>query len=162
MQYRRLVCGSAVGVCLVLAAIAAHAQEIHPPVGGLRFQTPSPNRMLEIASGWWPEIENTWVPIGWKDHPLRFNVLYNGTLIAQPVRYPARGQGVQLTFLPSHDGVPPRADHHAAVPASRARWRRRGPGLERRAPPPCSGRAGGRTGSPFARRYSPICRAAGR
>jgi hypothetical protein len=60
-----------------------------------------------MASGWWPDIENTWVPIGWKDHPLRFNVLYNGTLIAQPVRYPARGQGVQLTFDLSMDGNAP-------------------------------------------------------
>lgn len=62
---------------------------------------------VEVASTWWPEMENTWVPIGWKDHPLRFNVLYNGTVIAQPARYPARGQGVQLTFLPSRDGEPP-------------------------------------------------------
>ncbi len=62
---------------------------------------------VEVASAWWPEMENTWVPIGWKDHPLRFNVLYNGTLIAQPVGYPARGQGVQLTFLPSRDGEVP-------------------------------------------------------
>ena len=38
---------------------------------------------------------------------LRFNTLYNGTLIAQPVRYPSRGQGVQLTFLPSRDSEPP-------------------------------------------------------
>ncbi len=53
---------------------------------------------VEIASAWWPEMENTWILIGWKDHPLRFNILYNGTVIAQPVRYPARGQGVQLTF----------------------------------------------------------------
>jgi hypothetical protein len=62
---------------------------------------------VEVASAWWPEMENTWVPIGWKDHPLRFNILYNGTLVAQPVRYPARGQGVQLTFLPSRDGELP-------------------------------------------------------
>ena len=62
---------------------------------------------VEIASAWWPEMENTWVPIGWKDHPLRFNVLYNGTVIAQPVRYPARGQGVQLTFQLSRDGALP-------------------------------------------------------
>ncbi|MEP0842484.1 MAG: hypothetical protein HRF43_07200, partial [Phycisphaerae bacterium] len=62
---------------------------------------------VEVASAWWPEVENTWVPIGWKDHPLRFNVLDDGTLIAQPVRYPSRGQGVQLTFLPSRDGETP-------------------------------------------------------
>ena len=48
---------------------------------------------VEVASAWWPEMENTWVPIGWNDHPLRFNVLYNGTLIAQPVRYPAAARG---------------------------------------------------------------------
>ena len=24
----------------------------------------------EVASAWWPDVENTWVPIGWKDHPL--------------------------------------------------------------------------------------------
>lgn len=62
---------------------------------------------VDVATGWWPEVENTWVPIGWKDHPLRFNVLYNGTLIAQPVRNPSRGQGVQLTFLPSGNGQAP-------------------------------------------------------
>ena len=69
----------------------------------LKMQKPA----ARLASAWWPEMENTWVPIGWKDHPLRFNVLDDGTLIAQPVRYPARGQGVQLTFLPSRDGEPP-------------------------------------------------------
>lgn len=62
---------------------------------------------VEIASRWWPEVENTWVPIGWKDHPLRFNILDNGTLIARPVRYPSRGQGVQLTFHLSSDGELP-------------------------------------------------------
>lgn len=58
---------------------------------------------VDIATAWWPGIENSWVPIGWKDHPLRFNVLHDGTLIAQPRRYPAYGQGVQLTFLPSQE-----------------------------------------------------------
>ncbi len=62
---------------------------------------------VDVASEWWPEVESTWVPIGWRDHPLRFNVLYSGTLVAQPVRYPSRGQGVQLTFLISRDGEPP-------------------------------------------------------
>ncbi|NUQ64055.1 MAG: hypothetical protein HUU20_16380 [Pirellulales bacterium] len=79
--------------CLGMAQVAA------------AVASPEPN--AEAASAWWPEMENTWVPIGWKDHPLRFNVLYNGTLIAQPVRYPARGQGVQLTFLTSRSGEVP-------------------------------------------------------
>ena len=56
---------------------------------------------MVIASGWWPEIENVWTPIGWKDHPLRFNVLYNGILIGEPIRQPTWGPGVQLTFIPS-------------------------------------------------------------
>lgn len=119
---------------LLLAAIALGA-----PAG-----TPAePN--AEVAAGWWPDIENTWVPIGWKDHPLRFNVLFNGTLVAQPVRYPARGQGVQLTFLPSRHGELPAATStqpyqlspdggglenqgwtQDAAPVLWARWRRDG------------------------------------
>jgi hypothetical protein len=71
------------------------------------FATPATEPNAGIAAGWWPDMENTWVPIGWKDHPLRFNVLYNGTLIAQPVRYPARGQGLHLTFLPARAGEGP-------------------------------------------------------
>ncbi|HOY60594.1 MAG TPA: hypothetical protein PK640_20940, partial [Verrucomicrobiota bacterium] len=85
------------GVLLLLGGSAAFAEAAAAPV----------EANVEVASGWWPEMENTWVPIGWKDHPLRFNVLDNGTLVAQPVRYPARGQGVQLTFLMSRDGQPP-------------------------------------------------------
>jgi hypothetical protein len=84
-------------VAVTLSAMTAFPARIAAPE--------EPN--VEVASTWWPEMENTWVPIGWKDHPLRFNVLYDGTVIAQPVRYPARGQGVQLTFLPSRDGEPP-------------------------------------------------------
>lgn len=64
---------------------------------------------IEIASQWWPEIENVWTPLGWKDHPLRFNVLYNGILIGEPVRQRAWGQGVQLDFIPSANGALPLA-----------------------------------------------------
>jgi len=85
----------AIMICTASSAADPHAAA----------REPEPN--VEIASAWWPEMENTWVPIAWKDHPLRFNVLYNGTLIAQPVRYPARGQGVQLTFVPSSSGEAP-------------------------------------------------------
>lgn len=76
----RLCCG------VMGAAIAASA-------------APEPN--MEIASEWWPEIENVWTPIGWKDHPLRFNVLYNGILVGAPVRQRSWGQGIQLTFMPA-------------------------------------------------------------
>jgi hypothetical protein len=40
---------------------------------------PEPN--LEIARSWWPENPNKWTAVGWKDHPLQFNVLFNGALI---------------------------------------------------------------------------------
>jgi len=70
-------------------------------------ELPEPN--IEVASRWWPEMENVWTPIGWKDHPLRFNVLYNGILVAEPFRKPALGQGVQLTFIPSAAGEQPRS-----------------------------------------------------
>src|SRR5262245_34770002 len=85
-------------VCVGIGGSAASAAQTAPP---------EPN--IEIASRWWPEMENVWTPIGWKDHPLRFNVLYNGTLIAEPVRRPSLGQGVQLTFIPSTDGVLPKS-----------------------------------------------------
>jgi len=48
------------------------------------------------ACRWWPEIENVWTPIGWKDHPLRFNVLYNGIIVCEPMSGPHVGRGVQM------------------------------------------------------------------
>ncbi len=92
--------------CSALCTAVALLLLCHPSIlaaPAAAFAEPS----ADVACGWWPEMENTWVPIGWKDHPLRFNVLDNGTLIAQPVRYPSRGQGLQLTFLASRDGEPP-------------------------------------------------------
>jgi hypothetical protein len=69
--------------------------------------THEPN--MEMASQWWPEMENVWTPIGWKDHPLRFNILYNGTLVAEPSRYRSWGTGVQLTIVPSAEGLLPQS-----------------------------------------------------
>jgi len=38
-------------------------------VTGLAVPTAAPAEPnVEVASAWWPEMENTWVPIGWKDH----------------------------------------------------------------------------------------------
>jgi len=70
-----------------------------------RGDGPEPN--AEIACKWWPEFENVWTPIGWKDHFLRFNVLYNGTVVAEPRKKPYVGQGVQVTFIPTADGSIP-------------------------------------------------------
>ncbi|MBN1346759.1 MAG: hypothetical protein JXQ73_28975 [Phycisphaerae bacterium] len=62
----------------------------------------------EIACGWWRDLHDYWTPIGWKDHPLRFNVLFNGTIIADTDpwgRLPMfKGLGVQLTVVPSPTG----------------------------------------------------------
>jgi len=75
---------------------------------------------MQMASHWWPEIENVWTPIGWKDHPLRFNVLYNGILIGDPVRQHSWGQGIQLTFIaaPQKD-LPPLQTNATAYPLAR-------------------------------------------
>ena len=43
---------------------------------------PEPN--VEIASQWWPQLENVYSPIGWKNHLFRFNVFYNGMIMAKP------------------------------------------------------------------------------
>ncbi len=80
------------------------------------FDRPSPAYAVEgpaeptaqIACGWWPDLRDYWTPIGWEDHPLRFNVLFNGTIIANPNpwgRLPMfNGLGVQLTIVPSPNG----------------------------------------------------------
>lgn len=72
---------------------------------------------VEVASTWWPEMENVWTPVGWKDHLFRFNVLFTGDIVAEPdpclwfckkQTSPYVGQGVQLTFIPAvNDTIPP-------------------------------------------------------
>ncbi|HVX45098.1 MAG TPA: hypothetical protein VHC49_14510 [Mycobacteriales bacterium] len=78
----------------------------------------STNAEPSVASAltWWPQQRNVWTPIGWKDHLFRFNVVYNGTIIAEPCpslmkrdhveRF--KGQDFQLTMA-VHDGgdLPP-------------------------------------------------------
>lgn len=66
------------------------------------------------ASGWWPRLTNVFTPVGWRDHLFRFNVFYNGTIMADPAPAEAspalarwRGLGVQLGVLPSEDGLDP-------------------------------------------------------
>ena len=63
---------------------------------------PEPN--FAQACEWWPDLPSIWTPIGWPDHMFRFNVLWNGTILAEPnlnSRTTAwAGQGVQVTFAP--------------------------------------------------------------
>ena len=62
---------------------------------------------FESASRLFSDLPNIWTPIGWKDHLFRFNVLWNGAVYAQPCLNRRteqwRGQGVNLTFVPSLD-----------------------------------------------------------
>ena len=72
-------------------------------------ETVEPN--ADIACNWWPDITNVWTPLGWPSHLFRFNVVYDGAVIAYPAVSPVgqlkphvkpyAGQGVQLTFIPS-------------------------------------------------------------
>lgn len=39
---------------------------------------------MEQALLWWPDQKNVWTPVGWKDHFFRFNVIYNGAILAMP------------------------------------------------------------------------------
>ena len=35
------------------------------------------------ACNWWSDLPNIWTPVGWQDHLFRFNVLWDGTIVAQ-------------------------------------------------------------------------------
>jgi hypothetical protein len=85
---------------------------------GKYFGNGEPN--AEIAATWWPPLRNVWTPVGWRSHPFRFCVLYNGTVVANPHPLPMildtpikrylskyQGLGVQLTMTPSADGALP-------------------------------------------------------
>ncbi|MCF0178208.1 MAG: hypothetical protein HUJ90_06235 [Bacteroidales bacterium] len=69
---------------------------------------------VEIAKEWWCEQKNVWTPISWKDHYFKFNVFYNGILLAEPApgfsprphSRPWIGQNFQLTFRAAPDGLP--------------------------------------------------------
>ena len=39
---------------------------------------------FNTACGWWPDLTNYWTTLGWKDHLFRFNVLFDGSLLADP------------------------------------------------------------------------------
>jgi len=63
------------------------------------------------ACEWWADLPDIWTPIGWKDHLFRFNVLWNGTILAWPDlnrrTQEWKGQGVQLTLFPSLSSAKP-------------------------------------------------------
>jgi len=69
-----------------------------------------PEPDFQTACQWWSDLPNIWTPVGWKDHILRFNVLWNGTLLAKPdmnrrtEQY--AGQGLQLSLTPNFVAKP--------------------------------------------------------
>jgi hypothetical protein len=66
---------------------------------------------VELARKWWPELTNVITPVGWRDHFHRFNIVYEGTIIARPPTKPPQPDkdqsdplaGVQLAFWPVPD-----------------------------------------------------------
>ncbi len=91
---------------------------------------PEPN--VEIASQWWPPMTNVYTPLGWKNHLFRFNLFYNGMLMADPAPVygvpalePWRGQGVQVWMIPSINGKDPdrwRAGTYQMTADNGRRW----------------------------------------
>ena len=78
-----------------------------------------------MATEWWSELPKKWTPVGWKNHLFRYNVLFNGAIVAEPDlnRRTAQwaGQGVLLwpsLANPADDGTIRqgwRTDHDAPV-----------------------------------------------
>lgn len=61
----------------------------------------------ETACRWWSDARDHWTPIGWKAHFFRFNVLFNGAIVANPAfprnlrAKPWAGQGLQVSLWPT-------------------------------------------------------------
>ena len=75
---------------------------------------PLPEPCVEVASRWWPELPNVYTPIGWKNHLFRFNVFYDGSVLAQPnppggidALAAWDGLGAHLMIMPSNSGHHP-------------------------------------------------------
>lgn len=101
--------------------------------GGIATGAQQGEASFESAKNWWPPQRNVWTPVGVKSHPFRFNLLYNGTIVAEPhplrdilghqiktYLMPYAGLGVQLSFSPSLDGVLPPDQPHPYQLSSRA------------------------------------------
>ena len=102
---------------LVLAANMGRAEEQPGDVGS--------EPTYRIACQWWTELSKKWTPVGWRNHLFRYNVLFNGAVVAEPQmnRRTAKwaGQGMLLwpsSADPADDGTIQqgwRTDHEAPV-----------------------------------------------
>jgi hypothetical protein len=104
---------AAIGLVFQWGTFSACAESGPPP------QEPD----YAMACRWWPELENIWTPLGWKDHCVRFNVLYNGMIVVDRPRMQRNftrrlrqviGSGIQLEFRPSLTAVLPAPPADAA------------------------------------------------
>ncbi|MFZ5495379.1 MAG: hypothetical protein ACOZE5_08595 [Verrucomicrobiota bacterium] len=90
------------GVCWIAAALPCHGR-----TAPATASQPAIEANYQIASEWWTDLPNIWTPIGWNDHLFRFNVLWNGSILAKPDMNRRSqswaGQGLQLTIAPSED-----------------------------------------------------------
>ena len=61
---------------------------------------------FETACAWWEDLPNIWTPVGWINHLYKFNVFWNGSILAEPKinrRAAAlKEQGVQVAFAPHY------------------------------------------------------------
>ena len=60
------------GAAILLLGIAATC----------RAAAEEPN--YRTAAGWWKELPKKWTPVGWKNHLLRYDVLFNGAIVSKP------------------------------------------------------------------------------
>jgi hypothetical protein len=85
----------------LVLALSLNVSAAATPEGPLR---PACEPNFRIASEWWADLWNIWTPIGWKDHLHRFNVLWNGTVLAKPdMNRRSGGQGLQLSLTPDYE-----------------------------------------------------------
>ncbi len=80
---------------------------------------------FQTAKGWFPPMRNVWTAVGMPNHPFRFTLLYDGSVVAEthplpningaPIKSyldPFAGQGVMLSVTSAPDGkLPPPRDH---------------------------------------------------
>jgi len=67
-------------------------------------EVPQVEPNLEIARQWWPEMPKKWTIVGWPEHLIRFNVLYDGSIVNQfnlGKRYSIADPSAQFTFAPA-------------------------------------------------------------
>ncbi len=66
------------------------------------------------ASQWWDDLPAIWTPLGWREHMFRFNVFWNGTVMAQPSLNRRTERWAEQGLLL---GVAPNVTDHYSEPA---------------------------------------------